>query len=373
MTVSSIKASVLYKEHEIGLETRDIEAPGTGEVQVQVKCTTLCGSDLHYYKHGRNGDFKVRQPLSLGHESAGIVTAVGPNVTNLKVGDKVALEVGQPCGDCKFCKSGKYNLCGNMKFRSSAKSFPHFQGTLQERINCSASWCYKLPESIPLEQGALLEPLAVALNAGTKARVFPGASVLIIGAGAIGLLCAAVAKISGATTIVIYDISQKRVDFALENGLATHGHVVIPKRGETIEEKLEIAQTIADDLLSINPDKGVPFDITFECTGVEQGVQAGLYATIAGGRFVFVGMGTPIQTLHLGPALIKEINMIGVFRYANNYAAGVKLLEAGAIPAIDKIITHKVKGLENVTEAFDIASKPQDSDGNLVIKVAIFA
>ena len=129
--------------HNCDQETRTIEAPQTDEVQVAVKATGICGSDQHYYIHFRNGDILVREPMSLGHESSGIVEAVGSQVTNLKTGDRVALEVGVACGTCKVCKADKYNLCPDMKFRGSAKAFPHFQGTLQERINHPARLCHK--------------------------------------------------------------------------------------------------------------------------------------------------------------------------------------------------------------------------------------
>jgi L-iditol 2-dehydrogenase len=376
MTAQNIKASVLHKQFDLQVESRKLSDPLAEEVQVEVKCTTLCGSDVHYYKHGANGDFKVREPLSLGHEASGIVTAVGSNVSSLQVGDKVALEVGQPCGECKLCRGGKYNLCTDMKFRSSAKSFPHFQGTLQERINCPASWCYKLPDNVPIEYGALVEPLAVALHAGDRAKVFPGASVLVIGAGAIGLFSAAVAKISGATTIAIADIAKNRVDFAVKHGFATHGYVVPMKRGTTTEEKLAISKQAAEAASALPRGNGDSeplglFDFTFECTGVESCVQTALYATASGGKVVFVGMGSPLQTLHIGPALLREVDLVGVFRYANNYATGIKLMAAGAIPALDKFITHKVEGLENVDKAFGLAGRPEDDNGNLVIKVAV--
>lgn len=154
---SSVKASVLHGIKDLKIvssisshlfkltfykESRELPSPGPEEVQVAVTSTGLCGSDLHYFNHYRNGDILVREPLTLGHESAGVVTAVGSKVSKLKVGDKVALEVGLPCGECGLCDEGRYNICKKMNFRSSAKSFPHFQGTLQERINHPAARCF---------------------------------------------------------------------------------------------------------------------------------------------------------------------------------------------------------------------------------------
>ena len=125
------------------IKSRSISPPGATELQVSIRSTGLCGSDLHYYRHNRNGDIIVQEPLSLGHESAGVVVGVGSDVKNFSIGDKVALEVGQPCETCERCKEGRYNICKSMRFRSSAKSFPHAQGTLQDRINHPAAWCHK--------------------------------------------------------------------------------------------------------------------------------------------------------------------------------------------------------------------------------------
>lgn len=141
--MTSVQASVLHGAKDLRIETRHLPDPAPDEVQIQVRSTGLCGSDLHYYNHGRNGDITMQEPMSLGHESAGVVVAIGSDVSNLGVGDKVALEVGVPCGGCDRCNEGRYNLCKGMRFRSSAKSFPHFQGTLQSRINHPATWCHR--------------------------------------------------------------------------------------------------------------------------------------------------------------------------------------------------------------------------------------
>lgn len=377
MTQTEIKASVLHGPKDLRVTTRQIDQPAGDEVQIAVKSTTLCGSDMHYYVHGANGDFKVREPLTLGHESAGVVTAVGSAVEDLKVGDKVALEVGIPCNNCKQCRTGHYNLCQKLKFRSSAKVFPHFQGTLQERINCPAVWCHRLPDSIPVEQAALLEPLAVAIHASNRAALAPGSSVLILGAGAVGLLAAAMAKIRGATTITIADIASSRVDFAVKNGFATNGITLPAKRASTTEDKVALGRELSEIVTSeVDKLTGKPigeYDVTFECTGVESCVQAGIFATAPGGKLMFVGMGQPIQTLHIGAAALREVDLLGVFRYSNAYPMGINLMASGLIPAVDKLITHRVQGLDKVEEAFKLAGKPQDDEGNLVIKVAILS
>lgn len=139
----AIQASVLHGPGDLRIETRTITAPGPDELQISIRSTGLCGSDLHYYNDGRNGDIVMQEPLTLGHESAGIVITVGVSVIGFAIGDKVALEVGVPCGECDRCSEGRYNICKGVKFRSSARSFPHYEGTLQERINHPAAWCHK--------------------------------------------------------------------------------------------------------------------------------------------------------------------------------------------------------------------------------------
>lgn len=263
-------------------ESRSLPAPAADEVQIAVHSTGLCGSDLHYYHHNRNGDIIVREPLTLGHESSGTVTAVGSSVSSLKAGDRVALEVGIPCEKCNRCEEGRYNICKEMRFRSSAKSFPHFQGTLQERINHPARWCHKLPEGVSMELGALLEPLGVAIHGYRRSLMKPGATVLVFGAGAVGLLCAAVAKVKGAKTVVIADIDAGRVGFATENGFAHQSFTVPMKRGKDTEENLAIAKENAEALAKVTDKEGKEvgeFDVVFECTGVPACVQAGIYVS----------------------------------------------------------------------------------------------
>ncbi|KAI6381748.1 hypothetical protein MCOR25_000982 [Pyricularia grisea] len=374
--MATIKASVLHGPKDLRVEERTIPAPAAGEVQVSIRATGICGSDMHYYVHGANGDFKVREPLSLGHESAGIVEAVGPDVTDLKVGDRVAVEVGIACDDCSLCRSGRYNLCKGMKFRSSAKIFPHFQGTLQDRINHPARLTYKLPDSASLAEGALLEPLGVAIHGVRRAGEQKGKTALVIGAGAVGLLTAAVLRVEGIKSIAIADIVPERVQFAVANGFADKAVVVPSKRlppTATADEKLALARETAT-LLSGEGNGGEEYDTTFECTGVESCVQAAIYATGPGGRVMMIGMGTPVQTVPMGAAALREVDLLGVFRYANTYPRGIELLAgrgSNGMPDIGLLATQNVKGLERAEDAFAIAAKPVDADGKLVLKVII--
>ncbi|KAK7946337.1 L-iditol 2-dehydrogenase [Apiospora aurea] len=377
MSSSEVRASVLHGAKDLRVETRTLPAPSATEVQVAVQATGLCGSDLHYFSHYRNGDIIVREPMTLGHESAGVVTGVGADVEHLQVGDRVALEVGLPCEDCALCKEGRYNICKGMRFRSSAKAFPHFQGTLQERINHPAKWVHKLPESVTLEQGALVEPLSVAMHARDRAQLKPGSTVLVLGAGAVGLLCAAACKASGAKAVIIADIQEDRVNFAVQNGFADVAIVVLMARPQTIEDKLAYAKELAARVISSKAGAGDEevgeVGVTFECTGVESCMQTAIYATQAGGKIMIIGMGTPIQTLPISAAALREVDLVGVFRYANNYPEVINMLPAknAALPDVAKLVTQRFEGLDKIPEAFDMAGKVKDADGNLVLKVVV--
>ncbi|KAF4954264.1 hypothetical protein FSARC_12174 [Fusarium sarcochroum] len=377
VSAAQVLAQVLYGPKDLRLTKRTLQSPERNEVQIEMKATTLCGSDLHYFTYYRNGDIHIKEPLSQGHECAGLVVDVGSDVESeygLKVGDRVAVEVGVPCDECDECREGAYNVCEKMRFRSSATANPHYQGTLQERFNHPAKWVHRLPDSLSYAQGALLEPLAVAVHAVRKAAAKPAKSCLIIGAGAVGLLCAAVAKNAGYSRVVMADIAQNRLDFAATNGFADSIHLLeMRPRPASVEEGLATAKEDAEALVAVN--NGVKFSRTFECTGVEGCVRTAIYATRGGGKVLLVGMGTPIQTLPMAAASLREVDLVGVWRYADRYPEGLRIMqksnESDDIPSLKKLITHSFKGLEAVPDAFKTAARTNDDEGNLVVKVVI--
>ncbi|KAB8253351.1 chaperonin 10-like protein, partial [Aspergillus flavus] len=376
--------------------TKPVTAPTGSEVQVAIRATGLCGSDLHYYNHGRNGDFVVREPFCLGHESSGVVTAVGPEVTTLQVGDRVALEVGLPCRKCVLCKQGRYNICPEMKFRSSAKIFPHLDGTLMELTNHPAEMCHKLPDSVSFAGGALVEPLAVCLHAVRRSHppskeevqlaesLGDQSAALIFGAGAIGLLLAgALATAENFSNIVVADIDPARLAIAesLNLGLKT---ALIPKadpahpppakdapHAEQTAYALQNAQRVAATLKdTIGLTSG--FSRIYECTGVPACVQAGIYAAAPGSVLVQIGMGNPIQTLPVGAAALREVDVIGVFRYDGHaYPAAIALVASGKFNRVEElVVTHRLP-LEQGERAFALAGKGVDETGRPVVKVVI--
>ena len=286
----------------------------------------------------------------------------------------------------------------------------------------------RLPDSISFDAAALLEPLSVAIHAVNRAQPTPGSTALVIGAGAVGLLTAAMARQSGCSTVTIADVDQGRVDFAIAKGFATHGFVVprplhtssscssiysgspsssgtstpldgvmTPASALSMQSQFDYAKSLAGEMLALtapppssqfvddmnDEDDGV--DVTFECTGKEVCMHTSLYATRAGGKVIMVGMGTPVQTLPMSVAHLREIDILGIFRYANTYATGIRLLcareraakaPAGGgwvLPSLDEMVTHRFKGLENAHRAFELASRTVDAEGRLVLKVVIEA
>ncbi|KAF9233414.1 chaperonin 10-like protein [Melanogaster broomeanus] len=352
------RAAVLHGPKDLLLEDRPIWPPQYNHAQVAVKATGLCGSDLHYYLEGRNGDFALQAPLVLGHESAGVVVSVGPGVKNLFPGQRVAIEAGVMCQHCEYCDSSRYNLCKGMRFASSAKTFPHLDGTLQDRMNHPANVLHPLPDNCSFEQAALAEPLSVLIHASRRAGLREGQKILVFGVGSIGILACALAKSSGASKVVAIDINQQRLDFAKGNGFASQTFC-LPKvdRAKSSEEQLRRARESVSLALS---EFGTPdgFDIVFECTGAETCIQMSIHAAITGGKVMLVA------------AALREVDIIGSFRYANTYPTALALLASGKLTNIEKLITHRIR-LQDTARGFELLARGKDEDGNMVMKVMI--
>lgn len=314
-------------------------APPDGHVQVSMRSVGICGSDCHYWTHGRIGNYIVRAPMVLGHEGAGVVTAVGPSVTHLRPGDRVALEPGVPCGACESCREGRYNLCADVRFAAT----PPVDGCLARRVNHAAAFCYKLPDHVSFELAALLEPLAVALHALKRAALRAGDKVFVAGAGPIGLMCVLAAKAAGAARVSIADVDDARLQVASKAGAD-----VVVRVGE------------GDDEL-----KGL-HHVCFECSGAESAVAACLRNARAGGVVVLVGMGKPVVSIPVLDAACREVDIRGVFRYCNTYQRALDLVASRRIdPSF--MVTHRFP-LENAVQAFETA---RDAKETRAIKVII--
>jgi len=329
--------AILHKIGDIRLEQKDVPEPGPEQVLLKMDSVGICGSDVHYWTHGAIGDFIVRAPMVLGHEAAGIVEKCGSNVTSLQVGDKVAIEPGVPCRLCNFCKTGVYNLCPDMQFCAT----PPVHGNLARYYVHAADFCYKLPPSVSLEEGALMEPLAVGVHACRRAGVSLGKRVLICGAGPIGLVNLLTAQAMGASDVVITDIMENRLEVARNMG-ATHVYKV--GTGKTAEQM----SAEVESLLGGNKP-----DITIECSGVEASIRFGIFSTKSGGCLVLVGLGKPEVTMPIVNAAVREVDIRGIFRYANCYPTAIAMVATGKLD-VKPLITHRFQ-LEETLQAFETA------------------
>ncbi|EOR00568.1 hypothetical protein E3P92_03187 [Wallemia ichthyophaga] len=369
MSTQTNLIATLHGAKDLRLEVRPAVQVGELDAQVDVKATGLCGSDLHYYRHGRNGDFVIREPLAMGHEAAGIVTSVGKGVSHIQPGDRVAIEAGIYCSSCSLCKSGRYNLCPGLRFASSAKTYPHLDGTLQTCFTHPARLLHKMPDNVSFEQASLVEPLSVVLHGSRRSGVRAGHHVAIFGAGAVGLLAASVVKAQGATKVTVIDIDENRLKFALEKSFADNT-VLLPlgPRPSSPAESLEISKNTADSILGQSSSDG--YDVVFECTGVETCMQAAIYAAKAGGKVVYIGMGTPNATLPVSAAAFREVDLVGVFRYSNTYDDALEMFAANKLASADSLVTHKFK-LSDSKNAFETLSNGKDENGRPAIKIMI--
>ena len=273
--------------------------------------------------------------MVLGHESAGTIVEIGSEVKTLKVGDRIALEPGYPCRRCASCLSGHYNLCPLMHFAAT----PPFDGTLTGFYTSPEDFCYKLPEHVSLQEGALIEPLAVAVHITKQAEIKPGQSVVVMGAGPVGLLCCAVAKAYGASKIVSVDIQPSRLEFAASYA-ATHTWTPARVSGE---------ENAANLIKELNLGDGA--DAVIDASGAEPSIQTSIHVVRRGGVYVQGGMGKPDITFPIMALCTKEITAKGSFRYGSgDYKLAVELVASGKVD-VKKLITGTVK-FEEAEEAF---------------------
>lgn len=266
---------------------------------------------VHYWQHGRIGNFTVDQPLVLGHESAGIVVSCGEGVKSLLSGDRVAVEPGVGCNSCEDCRAGKYNLCSDMKFAAT----PPHDGTLTKYYRVPEECCFKLPSSVSMRDGALIEPLAIAVHCCKLAGDMQGKSVTVFGAGPVGQLCGSVARAFGASTVLVADVVASRLDFALQKG-ATHIYQM-----QTVS-----CQENAVQLLDSSEQlKGS--DVVIDATGAQPCIETGVEVLRKGGVFVQAGLGQPKITFPVGLICDKEAVFRGSFRYGpGDYKLAIALV-----------------------------------------------
>ncbi len=329
-----MKAIVIHAARDLRIEDHDIPPVGAGQVQIQLAVGGICGSDLHYFNHGGFGAVRLREPMVLGHEVSGHVTALGAGVTGLTVGQLVAVSPSRPCGDCAYCNRAQFNHCLNMRFYGSAMPFPHIQGAFRQVLVADASQCAPADGLTPGE-AAMAEPLAVCLHAMGRAGPLLGKSVLVTGCGPIGVLCILASRRAGADMIVATDLG----DFTL--GMA---------RRAGADVTLNLAQD-RDALLPYAAQKG-SFDVLFECSGAAPALAGAIPALRPRGTIVQLGLGgdmnLPVQAM-----TAKELTLTGSFRFHDEFFTGVSLMQKRLID-VKPLITQTFP-LAQAQTAFETA------------------
>lgn len=318
---NKMKAVVMHGPRELKMEERDCPAAKEGELLIKVEYVGICGSDMHFLEEGRLGNWVVEHPIILGHEAAGEVVGIGPGVSGFKVGDKVTMEPGVPCGHCDLCMSGRYNLCPDMSFMAIPDER---DGVFCEYVVHPAKMCFKLPEGVNTLEGALCEPLSVGLYAVDKSRAKLGQSAVIFGSGCIGLVTMLALKSVGVHDITVVDVIEKRLEKARELGAT-----------RTIRGDKEDAVKFIMDLTD---GQGIP--LVFEAAGSPITTMQASKVVGPGGVVVLVGMAAePELKMDIGTLSMREARVETIFRYRNLYPTAIKAVETGAIP-LSKIASH---------------------------------
>ncbi|MEM2740211.1 MAG: NAD(P)-dependent alcohol dehydrogenase [Candidatus Bathyarchaeia archaeon] len=341
-----MRAAVLYAPYDLRIEEMPKPEIRYGEVLVRIRAVGICGSDVHFYTTGKCSGFVVKEPLILGHECSGEIVEVGGGIDNVRVGDKVVVEPGFPCGRCYYCKIGRYNLCPDVVFYGA----PPVHGAFREYSPAKASFVYRIVGDMSFEEAALIEPLAVGMQAVKRSGMESGSTVAVFGCGPVGLLTLQAALASGASSIVAIDPVEYRVKLAEKLGAT---YTVNPVETDVIE--------YVDRLTN-----GMGVDVVFEVSGNPKAFNDALRVVRRGGVLVQVGMFE--ENITFDPALLidKEVDIRGVFRYANVYEQAIRLASSGRIK-LKPLITH-VFQLDRIREAFDTIVERRGNPVKVIVK-----
>jgi L-idonate 5-dehydrogenase len=336
-----MKAVVIHAAHDLRVEDRAPQAAGSGQVEIAIGAGGICGSDLHYYHEGGFGAVRVRQPMILGHEIAGTITALGPGVESLAVGDRVAVSPARPCNSCEYCLRGEQNHCLNMLFLGSAMRTPHVDGGFRQQMVADASQCHKVADGVSLAEAAFAEPLAVTLHAINRAGSLLGKRVLVTGCGPIGVLCIMAARAHGAREIVATDVAGKVLEFAAKVGA---------------DRTINVAEH-PEQLAAYAPNKG-SFDVMLEASGNTRAISTGIDVLRPHGILVQIGIGGDIAVPQSAVGN-REVDIRGSFRFADEFGLAVDLINARRVD-VTPLLTATYP-VEQAQAAFDVAGDRSQS------------
>ena len=330
-----MQSIVIHQAKDLRLQAGKPESPAAGQVLIELATGGICGSDLHYYNHGGFGSVRLREPMILGHEVAGYVRELGPQVEFLSEGTLVAVSPSRPCRRCNQCSKGLLNHCDHMRFYGSAMPFPHIQGAFRQWLVADADQCV-IADGLSPDLAALAEPFSVCLHAARRAGEILGKKVLITGSGPIGALCIVAARSAGAAEIVVTDVADAPLTYARKMGADRTINIIDEPNA----------------LEDFHADKG-HFDIHFECSGVAAALASAIACLKPRGVILQLGLGgdmtVPVQAL-----TAKELDLRGSFRFHEEFAIAVQMMRNRQVD-IAPLISHTFP-MENAVEAFELAS-----------------
>lgn len=321
-----MEALVIHAPGDLRVEEVPTLPLGAGQLQVRVRCGGICGSDLHYYQHGGFGTIRIQEPMVLGHEVAGVIEAVGPGVVGFRAGERIAVSPSRPCGACSYCQQGLQNHCLDMRYYGSAMRSPHVQGAFRQQIVVETHQAHRLADSVSDGEGSMAEPLSVALHAVRRAGSLLGKRVLVTGCGPIGALAIIAARRAGAAHIVATDVGAYTLGKALKVGA---------------DEVVNVAEE-PQGLQRFSADKG-SFDVLFEASGNERALRGAFDALRPRGIIVQLGLGGEM-TLPINTIVAKEFEWRGAFRFHEEFAMAVELLNKGLVdvkPLISATLSYR--------------------------------
>jgi L-idonate 5-dehydrogenase len=326
------------------LRVEDVPTPEVGpeQVRVRVRAGGICGSDLHYFNHGGFGTIRIQQPMVLGHEIAGVVAAIGADVKGVAVGDRIAVNPSRACGACRFCQLGLQNHCVEMRYNGSAMRMPHVQGCFRQEMVIEASQAHHLADGVTDAEGAMAEPLAVALHAVNRAGPLLGRTVLVTGCGPIGAMVIIAARRAGATRIVATDVVAQTLRKAAQVGA---------------DETINMAED-AGALAKYCAEKG-QFDVLFEASGNERALRAAFDVVRPRGVIVQLGLSGSELTLPFNTVVAKEFDLRGAFRFHEEFGVAVNLINQCLVdlkPLVSATVPYRDAG-----RAFTLAADRSQS------------